>query len=136
MAEIDNIGEYLKKHGIKPSYQRMKTFEYLLKYRNHPTVDMIYKELINEIPTLSKTTIYNTLKIFVEKNIVIVINIEDNEVRYDADISKHGHFKCDKCGVIYDFEINLGEMELKEIEAFRIDEYHFYLRGTCKKCIN
>ena len=37
---------------------------------NHPTVETIYKELIDEIPTLSKTTVYNTLKQFV--NILII----------------------------------------------------------------
>ena len=41
--EIMDIGEYLKEHSIKPSYQRMKVFQYLQENKNHPTVDMIYK---------------------------------------------------------------------------------------------
>jgi hypothetical protein len=40
---IENIGDYLKSHDIKPSYQRIKVFEYLMQHKNHPTVDMIYK---------------------------------------------------------------------------------------------
>ena len=32
-----DIGNYLKKHDIKPSYQRMKIFQYLLDNHNHPT---------------------------------------------------------------------------------------------------
>ena len=36
-----DIGNYLKKHDIKPSYQRMKIFQYLLDNHNHPTVDTI-----------------------------------------------------------------------------------------------
>ena len=54
---IENVGEYLKSHDIKPSYQRIKIFEYLVEHKNHPTVDMIYKALVDEIPTLSKTTV-------------------------------------------------------------------------------
>ena len=54
-----DIGNYLKKHNIKPSYQRMKIFQYLLDNHNHPTVDTIYRALCTEIPTLSKTTVYN-----------------------------------------------------------------------------
>ncbi|WP_066498758.1 Fur family transcriptional regulator [Abyssisolibacter fermentans] len=130
--KINNIEDYLKSNDIKPSYQRIKIFEYLIKYKNHPTVDMIYKELVGEIPTLSKTTVYNTLKLFVEKNIVIVINIEDNETRYDADTSFHGHFKCRKCKRVYDFRLEMPH--IKDLEGFDIDEYHFYLKGVCKSC--
>jgi len=132
--KIENIAEYLKNNGIKPSYQRVRVFEYLIKNKNHPTVDMIFKALAGEIPTLSKTTVYNTLKLFAEKNIVIVINIEDNEIRYDAETSVHGHFKCEKCGKVYDFNVDLSKVDLEKISNFIINEYHFYLKGICEKC--
>lgn len=131
--KANRIDEYLKKHDIKPSYQRIKIFEYLIKHRNHPTVDMIYQELVNEIPTLSKTTVYNTLKLFIEKKIVLLINIEDNETRYDADTSFHGHFKCRKCNEVYDIKTEIPV--LKELDDFKIEEYHLYIKGICKKCI-
>ena len=57
-TEIKNI---LSKNGIKPSLHRMKILDYLLKMKNHPTVDTIYKDISGDIPTLSKTTVYNTL---------------------------------------------------------------------------
>ena len=134
--EFENIkiDSYLKNHDIKPSYQRIKILEYLIKNKNHPTVDMIYKELVNDIPTLSKTTVYNTLKLFVEKEIVIVINIEDNETRYDADTSFHGHFKCKKCNKIYDIRLEMPA--LIDFDNYVIDEYHFYLKGICSECNN
>jgi len=136
MTDINNVGEFLKKHGVKPSYQRMQIFEYLLKSRNHPTVDEIFKTLVNNIPTLSKTTVYNTLKLFADKKIVIIINIEDNETRYDTDVSNHGHFKCIKCGSVYDFNVDLSKVGIKDIENFNISEYHFYLKGYCNNCLN
>ena len=51
------VAESLKLRGVKPSYQRMKIYEFLLNNRIHPTVDEIFKTLTPEIPTLSKTTI-------------------------------------------------------------------------------
>ncbi|MCD4681470.1 MAG: transcriptional repressor [Bacteroidales bacterium] len=134
MTKVENISEYLLKNDIKPSYQRMRVFEYLTSKQNHPTVDKIYKELIKEIPTLSKTTVYNTLKLFMEKGIVTVVNIEDNEVRYDADTSLHGHFKCEKCEEIYDFKINPSNIDYGEIKNFKINETHLYIKGVCDKC--
>lgn len=132
-SNID-IGDYLKRNGIKPSYQRIKVFEYLIKNRNHPTVDMIYNSLVSEIPTLSRTTVYNILKLFIKNNITQLISIEDNETRYDADTSVHGHFKCSKCGEIYDFPIDLSQLSIRKIDNFIINEKHIYFKGICVKC--
>ena len=71
---IENVGEYLKKNGIKPSIQRMRIFQYLMDNHTHPTVDDIFQNLSPEMPTLSKTTVYNTLNKFVRiKNIQEII---------------------------------------------------------------
>jgi len=129
-----NVNHYLTKHGIKPSYQRMKIMEYLLNNKNHPTVDNIHKDLIKVIPTLSKTTVYNTLNLFAKQNVVQIINIENNEVRYDGNISFHGHFKCEKCGKIYDFNIKSNDLNFEQIEEFEIKHTDIYLKGICKKC--
>ncbi len=133
---VEEISEHLLKHNIKPSYQRIKILEYLVTKRNHPTADEIHKELVKEIPSLSKTTIYNTLKTFIETNLARVITIEENETRYDADISDHGHFKCDECGSIYDFRVNIDILEPDELESFKINEKNVYYSGICKKCIS
>ena len=132
---VENIGEYLKSHEIKPSYQRMKIFEYLIVNRNHPTVDTIYQALIKEIPTLSKTTVYNTLNLFVENKIVTVIVIEENETRYDADVSIHGHFKCQQCGEVYDINIQMDDIDISTLDNFQINEHHLYFKGICEKCL-
>lgn len=133
--KIDNIGEYLKSHEIKPSYQRIKIFEYLLQHKNHPTVDIIYKALIGEIPTLSKTTVYNTLNLFIEKKIALVIVIEENETRYDVDMSLHGHFKCTHCGKLYDVDIDPENINFESLDTFQINEQHLYFKGICEECL-
>jgi len=134
-ANIVDIGSYLKAHGIKPSYQRMKIYEYLLEKRNHPTVDMIYKELSRDIPTLSKTTVYNTLNVFTEKKIANILLVEENEARYDAKMEIHGHFKCISCNEIHDVDINIENISLSTLDSFQIDEHHLYFKGICKECL-
>ncbi len=132
--KIDNIGDFLKSKNIKPSFQRIRIFEYLMNSIEHPTVDEIYKALIGEIPTLSKTTVYNTLNLFIEKRIVHMVTIEENEVRYDADVSDHGHFKCDICGKVYDFKANIIELDTDLSESFIINQKDIFFRGTCPSC--
>lgn len=132
---IENVAEHLKNNDVKPSFQRIKIFEYLIQNNNHPTVEVIFKNLVDTIPTLSKTTVYNTLKLFIEKDIVKIVNIEDIETRYDADTSVHGHFKCKKCNEIYDFYVDLNKVNIQDLENFNINEYHIYLKGICNKCL-
>ncbi|QGU00231.1 Peroxide stress regulator [Candidatus Syntrophocurvum alkaliphilum] len=125
------LGQHLSDYGIKPSYQRIKILEFLLNNRIHPNVDQIYKELVSELPTLSKTTVYNTLNLFIEKGLVQMLTIEENETRYDIDTSVHGHFKCNNCEEIYDFSVSLSTDELKD---FKIKEKYVYFKGVCKDC--
>lgn len=136
MTPVDDISAYLMRHRIKPSYPRIRILEYLVTKRSHPTVDEIYTALVKEIPTLSKTTIYNTLSLFSEANVSRVITIEENETRYDADISDHGHFKCETCGNIYDFLINIDILQTEQLDGFQINEKNLYYKGICSKCLN
>ncbi|MBN2072906.1 MAG: transcriptional repressor [Actinobacteria bacterium] len=133
-----NISDVLIKKNIKPSYQRIKVFEYLLGTDSHPTVEQIYSDLVNEIPTLSKATIYNTLNLFEGAQLARVITIEENETRYDACIEEHGHFKCENCGKIYDFPVNLDNLVSGNgiLENFKVNEKNIYFKGICSKCLN
>ncbi len=133
--QVENIGEFLKSNNIKPSYQRIKIYEYLMGTTEHPTVDAIYRALLPSIPTLSKTTVYNTLNLFVDHQIALLITIEENETRYDADTSTHGHFKCDVCGGVLDFRTDLSVLEIDQLEGCQIKEQHIYFRGTCRTCL-
>ncbi len=133
-TSIKASAKLLKEKNISPSIQRIRVLEYLQNSKNHPTVDNIYIDLVKEIPTLSKTTVYNILKLFTEKNIARTVIIGNNEARYDGNISTHGHFRCDKCGNIYDFNVNTEELKFTGLDKFKINEYHIYLNGICEKC--
>ena len=126
---------YLSEHNIKPSLQRIKIFEYLHDNRQHPTVDTIYSDLVDDMSTLSKTTVYNTLKLFIDNGITSTVTIEDNEVRYDAIMEEHAHFKCDTCGNVFDVEFDASALKFKKMNAFKVETTNIYLKGKCKKCI-
>lgn len=128
-----NLKEILLQSGIRPSVQRLEILSYLTKYRTHPTVDEIFSKLIDKIPTLSKTTVYNTLALFIEKGIVNTINIDEKNQRYDATTELHAHFLCDKCGMVYDFPYR---KPLEIPEGFIINETQILHKGTCNQCNN
>ncbi len=123
-------------NNIKPTFQRVKILEYLINNITHPTVDEVYRVVVQEIPTLSKTTVYNTLSLFVKSKILRGIYIEENEVRYDSIMEDHGHFKCTECNKIYDFELNVDGLCGNLIDdKFKVEEKCIYLKGICSNCI-
>ncbi len=132
----EEVIDYLKKHHIRPSNIRIKILKFLLKNRIHPTVEDIYKSLIEEIPTLSKTSVYNTLNLFLEKGIVVGIALDQKELRYDINTNFHGHFKCNKCGIIYDFPIMISFPNKDQLEGFEITNRDVFFYGSCKECNN
>ena len=71
------IKEILLEHEVKPSLHRINVLKYIIENKNHPSVDVIYRALVNTIPTLSKTTVYNTLKLLTEKRIISVLHIDE-----------------------------------------------------------
>ncbi|QVK20369.1 transcriptional repressor [Mycoplasmatota bacterium] len=129
------IKKKLIKHGINPSISRIKIYESLDKNRIHPTVDKIYNELHGELITLSKTTVYNTLKTFVNHNLVKVVNLGEGELRYDIMQDDHFHFRCKTCDDVYDFNAKEIDIESSNLTGFKIEEVNIYINGQCPKCI-
>mgnify|MGYP003549070505 CR=1 FL=1 len=125
----------LKEQNIKLSNRRMQVLTYLSENLNHPTVDQIFNGLLNEVPNLSKTTVYSTLRIFMDAGLVKVINIEDNETRYDVVTETHGHFKCEDCGTILNFNIDIKSFSTEELKGFKIIDRNVYFKGVCPKCL-
>jgi Fur family peroxide stress response transcriptional regulator len=135
-VSIKDIPKLLQSKNIKPSITRVKIMEYLIRSASHPTVDEVYSNLQPEIPTLSKTTVYNVMDIFVNARLVRVFNLGDNENRYDADIDSHGHFKCNRCGHVYDFRFNIDHLYVQGLDGFKVSVKNVYYRGICSKCIS
>lgn len=131
-----NSVDRLVKYGIKPSVQRIAIMDYLMTHRTHPTADEVYMALCNSIPTLSKTTVYNTLKLFVEQQAALMLTINDKNVHFDGDTSLHSHFFCRRCGKVYDLPYSGKKREAREldIEGHAVEEIHHYYKGICKEC--
>lgn len=122
------------KHII-PTVQRIMILEFLDKNRIHPTADQVYEGLRNNMITLSKATVYNTLNKFVENGLVNDLSLFEKETRYEYNVINHIHFKCKKCGKIFDLPANDIINNNDNFEGFKILDYQINLRGICKECL-
>lgn len=128
--------EILQQHGISPSLQRIAIMDYLIRNRMHPMADEVYTALVRKIPTLSKTTVYNTLHLFVEHGVVQMLTIDEKKVCYDGVMEPHAHFMCRCCGRLIDVELPVApERLIPKADGFRIDESHLYYKGVCRECL-
>jgi Fur family ferric uptake transcriptional regulator/Fur family peroxide stress response transcriptional regulator len=140
MAELESVSlekmrTFLESKSVKPSYQRLKILEYLIRNRNHPSVDTIFQALCSEIPTLSKTTVYNTLNLFSQRGIAGSLTIVNNELRYDLLKEPHAHFQCMVCNRVLDVPLEDNIFFTDSIDDHRVEEIQVTFKGICKNCL-
>jgi len=129
------LRELLVKKGVKPSFQRVNILHYIMNSISHPSVDDVYNALYKEIPTLSKTTVYNTLKMFADKGLVSALAISDTEIRYDHAGKRHAHFMCMVCHKIYDIPLESDLLSIEKIHEHEIVQTEISFKGICKSCL-
>jgi Fur family peroxide stress response transcriptional regulator len=128
------LKDKLLTHGVRATYQRVRILEFLIQKGGHPTAEGIYTDLIAEIPTLSKTTVYNTLHTFAEAGLLRIVHIDAGEAHFDATAGSHGHFQCLACGALIDFPLDFDRIPIAELEQFEIREKSVTFRGLCPSC--
>jgi len=127
--------KYLNQFSIKPSVQRTAIMEYLLTHRTHPTIEEIFLALSPSMPTLSKTTVYNTLNLFLENKVVQQLVIDEKNARFDVDTSSHAHFICKNCGKVYDiFNLSSSLFDFPKNTDFSIHAVEISYTGVCNQC--
>lgn len=124
-------------HGLKITPQRTVIYEELLKARDHPTADDIYKRIVKKIPNISFDTVNRTLLTFSKIGITHVVEGYGQSKRYDPDVDVHHHFRCVRCGCIIDFHNREYDNIVvpKEIgEQFEVTKKKVVLEGLCGRC--
>jgi len=125
----------LKENSIKITPQRLEILRYLDENRTHPTADQIYAGLKEKNPSLSKTTVYNSVETLNNHGIIQLLTLSYLEARYDFRSDMHHHFICKKCGNIIDIDIKCPNIEKMLESGHKVEEVHGYFKGICKKCI-
>ena len=84
--------------------QRKAILNVLRRTDSHPTADRIYDEVRKVIPNISKGTVYRNLKILREGGKISELNLNGTVSRYEGNNENHYHFRCEKCGRVFDLD--------------------------------
>ncbi|MCG9968090.1 transcriptional repressor [Pelotomaculum terephthalicicum JT] len=141
---ISDIGEKLREKECKFTSRREHILKVLLENKgNHLCAEDIYNLVKQKAPDVGIATVYRTLELFQEFDIINSMDFGDGRRRYEFGGVEgvnhhHHHLICTKCGAI----IEVNEDLLEELENrvskqydFNVTNHQLKIFGICKKCI-
>ena len=124
----------MNRRGTK---QRAAILKILSNTRSHPTADQIYDTVRQQIPNISKGTVYRNLQVLREDGAISELNLNGNLSRYEEKQDKHYHFRCQQCGRVFDLDEPVNteiDKKVAERTGFMVSSHQTEFRGLCKDC--
>ena len=100
--------------GLRMTRQRREVLAVILRDRDHPTANDVFRRAQDRMPTISLATVYNCLEALVSHNIVRQVNLDRESSRYCPNLSDHCHFQDESSGKIHDVVFKEG-VKLEDI---------------------
>ena len=132
------LNNYLQLNNRRKTPERYAILDAVYDINGHFTLEELSEKLTeeNKFP-VSRATLYNTLKLFMELRLVIRHRFQ-GQTKYEAcyDNNSHSHQICTVCGKVTEIKSPqiseaISNMRLKR---FRKDGYSLYIYGICSTC--
>ncbi len=132
------LTNYLEQNSLRKTPERYAILDAVYSIDGHFTLDELGDKLNEEerFP-VSRATLYNTLKLFMELRLVIRHRFQGT-TKYEAcyDNNSHSHQICTVCGKVTEFKsqkIN-DAIANQRLRRFRKDGFSLYIYGICSTC--
>ena len=100
----DGVRRTLEVHGVRPTAQRIRMAEVMLAAPCHMTAEQVLAALRRSAARVSKATVYNTLKLFVDHGLARQIHLDPDRCVYDSTMAPHHHFQNVETGEMLDIQ--------------------------------
>ncbi|NBJ91084.1 Fur family transcriptional regulator [Parablautia muri] len=123
--------------NLKHSKQRDSIKEFLATRKDHPTADVIYKNVRQSFPNISLGTVYRNLTLLADLGEIARVRVGDGVDHFDYDTSPHYHFICKECGNVIDLDMPVTEQitaAVRENFNGKIEGQMTYFYGRCSNC--
>jgi Fur family iron response transcriptional regulator len=122
----ERLAQRLRKEGIAPTHQRMEIAQLLFERMQHLSADEVLALVNARYAETSKATVYNTLRLFVQKGLIRELIVDPSKVVYDTHAEPHHHVYNTSTGQLTDIAADgvrvVGLPPLPaEVEAVSVD---------------
>ncbi len=136
---VANIGCVMAgQQDLRLTPQRRAVLEVLRTAHDHPTAAEVYARVRAVAPGIGAATVYRALGLLVRAGYALELSLGNGvAARYDANVARHDHAVCDRCGRAADIDLPVpAELvnALSRRTGFAITGYDLQFRGLCPAC--
>lgn len=139
LVEVREIfSAFLKKRNQRQTPERYVILDEVYATSDHVDADELYLRLKQKGVQVSRATVYNTLELLIECNLVVRHQFGTSQAKYERAYSRrqHDHLICLDCHELLEFcdprIQNIQEM-VADIYKFDITHHSLHMYGHCLK---
>ena len=116
------------------SRQRERIYQAVHASREHPSAQMVYDLLREEMPRLSLGTVYRNLHQMAQEG--MLQELDGPTARFDACLAPHAHIRCTCCGRVMDLSALEEPAPVRSAAqaGWQVERYSLMLEGICPAC--
>ena len=138
-VELKKFMKVLRNENLKLTPQRVEIFREVCDSDEHREAEEIYLALRERDVHVSRSTVYRTMNILYQHDLVRRMNIGDGKWRYEhwLDCHQHDHLICIRCGTIVEFmnpQIEGIQKDVADKFNYKLVKHVHQLFGLCKQC--
>lgn len=123
---------------IKYSSQREAILRFLKTRKDHPTADVVFQHIREDIPNISLATVYRNLNQLAAAGTILRLTTNGKTDHFDACVEPHFHFCCRSCNAVKDIDMEpFPELTRRASEAsnYKIEDVTVLFSGLCDECL-
>lgn len=142
IIDMDVLKENLRKKGYKLTPQRRAIVDTIIDNEGkHLTIEQIYDKVKKVCPEIGLATVYRTILLLLQLNVVSRLELNDGCTRYELvhknEVHRHHHLICNVCGKVFEVQDDLLEQLENDIQQkynFKIVDHAVQFYGICSNC--
>jgi Fe2+ or Zn2+ uptake regulation protein len=127
------------KCGLAATHQRRVVYEAVVGSHGHHSPEKIYAAVRRKIPSISLATVYNNLRLFVERGLLREVTPHASTLLVDGNLEPHHHLVCSRCKSVQDIEgefIDFKRLSRQLPDGFDLTQPLVEVFGLCRRCAN